>query len=639
MPDQTSAVAIGTSTDSRSPSDLWLDGNSVMCACPDCQAPMSIRLWLMAADCWQCGCSVELTEQQEREIQSVLRVKQRQVDALTQTTVIEEQSTDAHNDPQRDEAVHSNTPIPAARLRESPRTEPSSPSFRAREHKRVPLPNKHPRLKRPAGPSNLLTQTRRRSFRDWLDQMPAWLVSLLFHMALLALLALLIFEGDVEDPYITLSTEANRWREIGGQVHIQNPDDTIHYDLPLPEKDAPKTPRQRSAIVRANQIARELRIDPDTVLPQLSSLRQVKQTLRSDNSVRRTLAARDPRIRVQMVTREGGTTLTEAAVARGLRWMEKHQDSDGSWSLHRFAETQACRGRCRNHGSLRSDSAATALCLLPYLGAGQTHQVGLYQDVVSKGLRWLLQNQLEDGNLSAGSQQNTAMYAHGQGTIVLCEAFALTRDEQLRDAAQRSVDFIVYAQHHHGGWRYRPGEQGDTSVLGWQLMALQSARAAELDVPQETLDLSTAYLDSVQYDDGALYAYQPDRQPTHVMTSEALLCRMYLGWTKDYAGLDQGVKFLIGSHLPNRKAPNFYYWYYATQVLHHYGGKSWDKWNIQMRDILVQSQAKRGHEAGSWKPKGGHASQGGRLYSTALAVCTLEVYYRHTPIFRQLEID
>ena len=57
-----------------------------------------------------------------------------------------------------------------------------------------------------------------------------------------------------------------------------------------------------------------------------------------------------------------------------------------------------------------------------------------------------------------------------------------------------------------------------------------------------------------------------------------------------------------------------------------------------MRDILVESQQKKGHEAGSWDPRGGHASQAGRIYSTALAVCTLEVYYRHAPIFRQLEL-
>jgi hypothetical protein len=276
---------------------------------------------------------------------------------------------------------------------------------------------------------------------------------------------------------------------------------------------------------------------------------------------------------------------------------------------------------------------------LPFLGAGQTHQTGIYKDTVAQGLRWLLEVQAGSGDLRGNSSGNSGMYAHGQGAIVLCEAYALTRDEQLRDAAQRSINFIVEAQHGAGGWRYHPGDKGDTSVLGWQLMAMQSARAAELDVPLEALDLSSIYLDSVQYDDGSRYAYQPNRRPTHVMTAEALLCRMYLGWTKEFAGLDQGVRYLSREHMPNKDGTNFYYWYYSTQVLHHFGGRAWKKWNLVMRDILVRSQKKRGHEAGSWDPEGGHASQGGRLYSTALAVCTLEVYYRHAPIFRQLELD
>jgi uncharacterized protein YfaS (alpha-2-macroglobulin family) len=114
------------------------------------------------------------------------------------------------------------------------------------------------------------------------------------------------------------------------------------------------------------------------------------------------------------------------------------------------------------------------------------------------------------------------MYAHGQATIVLCEAYAMEGDEALRDAAQKAVDFIVEAQHIEGGWRYSPGQPGDTSVLGWQLMALQSARAAGLNVPPETLELADQYLDSVQHNGGARYSYIRGQNPTHVMTAEAI---------------------------------------------------------------------------------------------------------------------
>ena len=95
--------------------------------------------------------------------------------------------------------------------------------------------------------------------------------------------------------------------------------------------------------------------------------------------------------------------------------------------------------------------------MLPFLGAGQTHLAGKYQGTVSRGLRWLIENQGDDGDLRAGANGNEGMYTHGQATIVLCEAFAMTGDEELRVPAQKAIDFIVKAQYHDGGWRYPPG--------------------------------------------------------------------------------------------------------------------------------------------------------------------------------------
>ena len=123
------------------------------------------------------------------------------------------------------------------------------------------------------------------------------------------------------------------------------------------------------------------------------------------------------------------------------------------------------------------------------------------------------------------------------------------------------------------------------------------------------------------------------------MTSEALLCRIYLGWKRNHPALVSGVNWLLDSKPPALDPPNIYYWYYATQTLHHYGGSQWQSWNLQMRDVLVASQEVRGHRAGSWAPDGPLSSQGGRLYMTSLAICCLEVYYRHLPIFRQIDLE
>ncbi|MAR12971.1 MAG: hypothetical protein CL681_23765, partial [Blastopirellula sp.] len=195
-----------------------------------------------------------------------------------------------------------------------------------------------------------------------------------------------------------------------------------------------------------------------------------------------------------------------------------------------------------------------------------------------------------------------------------------------------SINHIVYAQDPvGGGWRYQPKQPGDTSAVGWQLMALKSGHMAYLQVPPVTVQGAMRFLDSVQSDSGAKYGYTSPGSG-QATTAVGLLCRMYLGWKKDNGALHRGVEFL------SQKGPsanNMYYNYYATQVMRHFEGEMWDKWNTKMRDSLVNSQIKRGHEEGSWHMgRGDHGSErGGRLYCTSMATMILEVYYRHLPIY------
>ena len=208
----------------------------------------------------------------------------------------------------------------------------------------------------------------------------------------------------------------------------------------------------------------------------------------------------------------------------------------------------------------------------------------------------------------------------------------MTRDRALQKYAQAAIDFVMQAQDSKGGgWRYTPGEPGDTTVTGWQVMALKSARAAYLRVPTQTTLLVGQFLNRVQSENGAYYGYlSSGREPT--TTAVGLLCRMLLGWPHDHPQLAQGVMYLAKTG----PSPNdLYYNYYATQVLHHFGGPIWFGWNQRLREQLVRTQSYEGHENGSWQFEDEHASgeKGGRLYNTCMAIMTLEVYYRYLPIY------
>jgi hypothetical protein len=639
---------------SRSPGRIWLDGDAIFCACPDCRAPMSVRIWLMIADCWRCGASIELTDEQEREVNRLLAEREKQRVAAPAVAPAPPMPRPAAPVPPPAAtaplALAAPPPAPAPpqqRFRGTPPPPPATSTPAPPVHPSPPVPTAQPAARITAPPRPAQQQRRaapppyvRR--QSWLSSLlhdtPAWLISMLIHLVALTLLAILTSEEEpAEGPFILLSANARLDRSDGGDPIKIEPPEQAKFDLPLPSQADLSDDQQREALLAAAQDARELRLDDDT--PNLPDLSTLKGRVGTADGYAAAVAARDPRLRVEMVTKEGGTTMTEAAVARGLRWLANHQSADGSWSINRFHEAGECS--CSGGGAFGGKAPGTALAMLPFLGAGQTHLAGRYQDTVSRGLRWMIQNQGEDGDLRAGSNGNEGMYTHGQATIVLCEAFAMTGDEELRIPAQKAVDFVLKAQYTDGGWRYTPAprtQRGDTSVVGWQLMALQSARSANLTVPDEAWGMADLYMDSVQHRSGALYSYQARGGPTPVMTAEGLLCRMYLGWQKDRPGLVNGVEFLTQNHLPSNNNPNIYYWYYGTQVMHHYGGREWDEWNTRMRDILVQSQERGGHAAGSWSPRGDHAGAGGRIYMTSLATCTLEVYYRHLPIFRQIEL-
>ncbi|HWB13009.1 MAG TPA: hypothetical protein VG826_27535 [Pirellulales bacterium] len=357
-----------------------------------------------------------------------------------------------------------------------------------------------------------------------------------------------------------------------------------------------------------------------------------------DADVTGALGGRGRDVRARLAIDGGGTPASEDAVSRGLRWLQAHQLPSGGW---RFDLTQGpCEGRCRDSGSEPSSTGATGLALLAFLGRGETHLEGDYQETVKKGLYYLtaqMKISAQGGDLRG--EGGGTMYSHGIATIALCEAYAMTQDKALEPFAQKAIDFIVSAQDKRGGgWRYEPQQPGDTTVSGWQLMALKSGQMGYLRVPYETIERAERFLDSVQLENGARYGYQPRTHEGKELTttSVGLLCRMYTGWPKDRPALQKGVHILAreGPSMIGSSA-NMYYNYYATQIMHQYGGEEWESWNHHMRDFLTRMQATDGHESGSWYFDGGQAKKGGRLYVTAMAIMTLEVYYRHMPLYAE----
>ena len=346
--------------------------------------------------------------------------------------------------------------------------------------------------------------------------------------------------------------------------------------------------------------------------------------------------------RAQLAQRLGGTGRTEAAVQAALGWLGSAQAADGRWDASDYGSGRDLRtdGHARQGAGSEADTGMTGLSLLAFLASGHTHKEGPRSENVYRGLRYLLEVQGANGNLGGRATTFEFMYCHAIATFALSEAWGMSGDEALRGPLQRALAFTITAQNREtGGWRYWPGDAGDTSQLGWQFMALKSAELAGIPMPENTRRGIIKFLSSVAGGEhGGLACYRPNERYTRTMTAEAIACWQFLGMPREHPAGREAGDFLMGE-LPGQATPNVYYWYYATLAMYQLGGIHWSRWNEALRSTLVSTQKTDGPLAGSWDPDPVWGGYGGRVFSTALSTLCLEVYYRFLPLYREAAVE
>ncbi len=321
------------------------------------------------------------------------------------------------------------------------------------------------------------------------------------------------------------------------------------------------------------------------------------------------LSQRSPELRQPLIEKLGGTAASETAVDRSLAWLAKNQEADGRWTYIDENGRHPTRSTVRAH-----DMALTGLSVLAFLAADHSPaKDGPYRQNVARGLEWMLLQQGADGDFrgpkslrGAGSASGN-FYDHAIVTMAVAEAAIMTGDEKLKAAALSAASFICNSQNlRSGGWRYLPAESGDTSVFGWQIMALHDCEQLGFVVTPQTRDRAIHYLTLVSSGTTrTLAGYLPGESPTPVMSAEALLCRVLLGQPIEAAGVREVTDFLTRD-LPQTGKPDLYYWYYASLSLAQMQANpqvraAWDRWNTRCRDTLIATQGHEGLIAGSWQ--------------------------------------
>jgi hypothetical protein len=394
-------------------------------------------------------------------------------------------------------------------------------------------------------------------------------------------------------------------------------------------------------------------------------LREAAGITAQEGGLNRSAAARRQRVR-----QFGGTERTEDAVEAGLAWLAAHQDEDGTWDRFEFSRhcpaDDPCPGTAVTAKGYSFREGLTGLALLAFLGAGYTDREGPHQEVVARAVEALLRAQMYHGGF--GADERMAGYNDALATFALAEYHALTSDPRLSVPLERAVTRLALSQQELGGWDYasrKDSGRNDTSITAWAVQSLHACMAAGVRVPPRMLIKVGLHFERASEPDGRVRysdtgigfkidekTLEPVYRHGPAMLAAGVTCEQLLGWRPD-SGLVRRQQALLFQELPSQsmlegrdptQLHSYYYWYYGTIAMFQTGGEHWERWNARLRDAILPlqdrrevAQGRRHHSYGSWPPFGPHwgkwGRQGSRVYTTALCILTLEIYYRHTPAY------
>ncbi len=501
----------------------------------------------------------------------------------------------------------------------------------------------------------------------WLRDMPFFALSAFLHLLLFILL-------------YNFVTETREKREEETTINVrQPPPPPPKYD-PTLKRAMKRTPKLlldkkvKQPIVKLKKDTVTPDIPKGTSLDNLTNL-NIRQSIHDALGVGGGAAgAYGERWGKGSLWNEGGSEGTEEAVRAALEWLRRHQAPNGSWQSADFV--RQCKKTCQNLNPARygdgrgfpgHDVGVTGLAILAFAGYGHTHREGLFPEYVEclrKAVDYLLSVQVKSNDPTTNGRfgddkDEQWIYDHAIATMGMAELLVMSNDLiKLKRPVTDAVRLCLRAQNDNYGWRYgiKPGDN-DTSVTGWMVLALKTAKNARLDIPKSEFDRAfagalnwfnqatnaagkTGYM--APGDEGSrLLKGHPDPYPyskeLSCMTAVGVLCRIFSGESRSSSTIRNGVKILM-AHTPKWQEQkgrslstiNFYYWYYGSYALFQFGGPEWKKWNEEMQKALLETQ-RAGEticEDGSWDTLCEWGLAGGRVYATALGAMTLEVHYR-----------
>jgi hypothetical protein len=327
----------------------------------------------------------------------------------------------------------------------------------------------------------------------------------------------------------------------------------------------------------------------------------------------------------------------ESSLRFALQWLKRHQHNEGLWSARSFG--QLCEGDvCPGGGADEHDVGATAMAVLAILESGPLR--GRFEVSARKGLDWLAEQQGLDGCF--GPSSGKFMYGHAIATLAFARACSILGEDEYRPRAARGARFLKQARNPGYAWRYGPRDgENDTSVTAWAGAALVACSAPDVGIPVEprvfegirrALGQATSdWTYETSYRRAGSVESETRFEKNDGLTASAVWLRLQIGSARTSPEVRGGARRL-GWNLPtwndSGSSVDFASWFAGTRALSAYGDPElWEAWSGNVRRALVSHQRKYadGCGCGSWDPVDRWGAEGGRVYSTAINVLTLNL--------------
>lgn len=433
------------------------------------------------------------------------------------------------------------------------------------------------------------------NMRSAMRYSPPWLVSAAAHIILFAVLGLILIQPTQ--------------KQFQEKYAVKFSPSDYEAKLPVSSDTAGMTPVPPHSVW-------------ESCLPSLTQF----DTDKEKKFLKHIATGRTPEKRKELLAKYGGDESTEQAVAQGIKWLKQTQEPDGSWNPE------------KSGGLKEYKIGLTALSLLTFLGDGNSSQTGSYSKTVKAGIKYLVSNQQSSGLFGPSQIDGKTinyMYNHGVATLAVIEDYVIGGDKKLEDVIRNAVNFMLMAQNSQGSWGYQAhNSTGDSMVTVWQIFSLRLARALDIPGVAESLRRSSYWLASITNEKGQVGYQRLNNWPNgyYATTAAGMFGQLFVGWDKENPLIRKQEKILSGyltemTSSDRKSDKDFYCWHFWSLAMIQKYGETWQVWNTNLKDILLKSQT-----AGSWAPQDRWAFYGGRLYTTSMAILTLQSYYRYAVI-------